>query len=83
MSDQSAVPGQQRARRDQPMTAQHGWKQPGQRRQDCPVGLVRLRPGDLTAEHRDLMPEHHDLRILGRLAAPGSISQPKTRIMIR
>ena len=26
-------------------------------------------PGDLTAEHRDLMTEHHDLRVLGRLAA--------------
>jgi hypothetical protein len=33
------------------------------------VGPVRLRPGDLTPEHRDLMTEHHDLRVLGRLAA--------------
>jgi hypothetical protein len=33
------------------------------------TGQVRLGPGDLTAEHRDLMTEHHDLRVLGRLAA--------------
>jgi hypothetical protein len=32
------------------------------------VGPVRLGPGDLTAEHRDLMTENHDLRILGRMA---------------
>jgi hypothetical protein len=63
------VPGQQRARRDQPVGAQHGWQQPGQRRQHRPVGPVRLRPGDLAPEHRGLMAEHHDLRILGRLAA--------------
>jgi hypothetical protein len=49
--------------------AQHGWQQPGQRRQDRPVGPVWLAPGDLTPEHRDLMAEHHDLGILGRLAA--------------
>ena len=67
--DQAAVPGQQRARCDEPVGAQHGRQQPGQRRQDRPVGPVRLRPGDLTPEHRDLMTEHHDLRILGRLAA--------------
>ena len=67
--DQPAVPGQQRARRDEPVGAQHSRKQPGQRRQDRPVGPVRLGPGDLTAEHRNLMTENHDLRILGGLAA--------------
>jgi hypothetical protein len=67
--DQPAVPGQQCARRDQPMDTQHRWKQPGQRRQDRPVSPVRPGPRDLTAEHRDLMTEHHDLRILGRPAA--------------
>ncbi len=67
--DQSAVPGQRRARRDQPVGTQHSRQQPGQRRQDRPVGPVRLGPGDLTAQYSDLMTEHHDLRILGRLAA--------------
>jgi hypothetical protein len=64
-----AVPGQQRARSDEPVGTQHGWQQPGQRCQDRPVGPVRLRAGDLSPQHRDLMTEHHDLRILRRLAA--------------
>ncbi len=64
--DQAAVPGQQRARRDKPMSAQIGWQQPGERGQDRPVGPVRLRPGDMTSE---IMAEHHDLCILGCLAA--------------
>ena len=68
-SGQLAVPGQQRARRDQPMDAQHGWQLPGQRREDGTVGPVRLGPGDLTPKHRDLMAENHDLRVFGRLAA--------------
>jgi hypothetical protein len=51
------------------MDAQHGWKQPGQCCQDDTVGPVGLGPGDLTPEHRDLMTEHHDLGILGCLAA--------------
>ena len=68
-SGQLAVPGQQRARRDQPMGAQHGWQLPGQRREDGTVGPVRLGPGDLTQKHRDLMAENHDLRVFGRLAA--------------
>ena len=41
--------------------------QPGQDRPASPVGFG---PGDLTPEHRDLMTEHHDLGVLGRLAAP-------------
>jgi hypothetical protein len=45
------MPGQQRARRDEPMGAQHGWQLPGQRRQDGPAGPVRLWPDDLTPEH--------------------------------
>jgi hypothetical protein len=51
------------------MGAQIGWQQPGERGQDRPVGPVRLRPGDMTSENRELMAEHHDLCILGCLAA--------------
>ncbi len=67
--DQATVPGQQRARRDEPAGAQHGWQQPGQCRQDGAVGPVRLGPGDLTAEHRDFVTENYDLGVLGSLAA--------------
>ena len=66
---QLAVPGQQRTRRDQPMGPQHGWQLPGQCREDGTVGPIRLGPGDLTPEHRDLMAENHDFRVFGRLAA--------------
>jgi hypothetical protein len=69
LGDQAAVPGQQRSRRDEPVGAQHSWQLPGQRRQDGTVGPVRPGPGHLTAEPYDLMTEHHDLGILGRLAA--------------
>jgi hypothetical protein len=51
------------------MGAEYGWKQPGQRRQDGAVGPVGLGPGDLTAEHRDLVTEDQDLGIFGCLAA--------------
>ena len=42
--DQLTVPGQQRARCDEPMGAQHGWQQPGLCRQDGPAqsGLGRV-----------------------------------------
>ena len=65
------------------MGAQNGWKQPGHCRQDRPVGPIRLGLGHLTAEHRDLMTEHHDFRVLRRLAPASNTSQPKTRIMIK
>jgi hypothetical protein len=51
------------------MGAQLGWQQPGERGQDNPIGPVRRRLADLAPEHCDLMAEHHDLCILGCLAA--------------
>lgn len=61
---------------------------PGQSRQDRPVGPVWLRAGDLSPQHRDLVTEHHDLRIMisaffDASLRPSSTSQPKTRIVIR
>jgi len=52
--DQTAVPGQQGSRRDQPTASQPGWQQLGPGRQDRAVGPVRLRPGYLAAEHHYL-----------------------------
>ena len=63
------MPGEQRPWRDEPMCAQHGWQHPGKRGQGRPVGPVWFRVSDLTPEHRDLMTEHHDLGLLGHLAA--------------
>jgi hypothetical protein len=80
--DQTAVPGQQRFRRDQSAAPQPGWQQPGKSRQDGPVGPVRLGPG----RPGGAGPSPH-------AAAPGSprpstprpsrTSQPNTRTMIK
>jgi hypothetical protein len=50
---------------------------PGQRGQDRPVGPVQLPPSDPTPEYRDLMTEHNDLRVLGRLAAAQQDQPPE------
>jgi hypothetical protein len=72
---QATMPRQQGARRDEPMSAQPRRQQPGQRRQHRPIGPARLRPRHLTAQHRHLMPQHHDLNALGCLA-PAQHHQP-------
>jgi hypothetical protein len=51
------------------MAAQRGWQQPGQCRQHRAVGPTRLRAGDLAPQHHHLVPEDHNLRVLGCLAA--------------
>jgi hypothetical protein len=63
------MPGQQRSWRDQAMAAQPGGQQASRRGQDCPVGPVWPGTGDLAAQDGDFMAEHHDLSVLGRLAA--------------
>ena len=54
----------------------------GRARQDRPVTPVRLGPGDLTPQHRDLLTEHHDLRILGRLTAEGRLGRLPVRCLV-
>src|SRR6266540_2766783 len=44
-------------------------KQSGQRREDGPARPGERWPGDLSAQHRDLMSQHEDLGVVGRLAA--------------
>jgi hypothetical protein len=61
------VPGQEDARSHDPVQPevigqQHYGGEYGT------VGPVRLRTGDLTAQHSDLMPKRQDLRILGRIS---------------
>jgi len=65
------------SRRNQPAAAQGGRQQPGQYRQDRPVGPIRPRAGDLTAEHHHLVTQDHDLHLLGRLAAPQEGQPPE------
>ncbi len=70
-SNQTAVPGQQRSRRNPPTAPQCRRQQAGRGCQDRPVGPVRPDPGHLAAQHHHLMPR------------PGRTSQPNARTMIK
>ncbi len=65
LGDQPAVPGQQGARCHDPMEPKPLGQQPRQRGQQRPVGPVQSRPGDLPAQHSDLMPQYQDLGLFG------------------
>jgi hypothetical protein len=54
-SQEATMPCRQRCRSEQPMTAQHWWQPSGQRRENGPVGPVRLRASDLPPQHRHLV----------------------------
>jgi len=75
--DEAAVPGEQRARRDQPVAAQPGRQQAGQRGQDRPVGPVEPGLGDLAAQDGDFVAEDQDLGVLRRLAAAEQLQPAK------
>ena len=58
----------ERAKEVAPSDAQRGRQHPGQRSQGSAVSPVQVRACDLTSQHRHLMADHHDLRVLGFLA---------------
>jgi hypothetical protein len=66
--DQVAMPAQQRGRLHEQLAP--GWTgqqphQPGQHRPACPVRPVHPRPGHLAWQHRDLLPQHQQIGVLG------------------
>ena len=63
------MPGQQGSRRHDPMQPLATGQQPGQGGEHGTVSPVRPRAGDLSAQHRHLMPQHEDLRVLGSVTA--------------
>jgi len=67
--DQALVPGQQGARSHDPVQPPGTGQEPPQRRDHGTAGPIRLRAGDLTAQHTDLMPQHQDLEVLSRICA--------------
>ncbi len=73
--DQASVPGEQGARRHDPLYPKAPGQQPRQGGYHRPVSPVRFRAGDLAAQDRDLMPEHQDFHVLGNIAA-GKERQP-------
>jgi len=75
LRDQAPVPCQQRSRSHDPVQAEVSGQQPRQGRQHGTVSPVRLRAGYLPAQGCNLMPEHHDLRLLSGVA-PRQEHQP-------
>jgi hypothetical protein len=67
--EQPPVPGQQGARCHDPVQPQVSGQQPGQRGEHGTVSPVRPRARGLTPQHRDLMPQDQDLRILSGVTA--------------
>jgi hypothetical protein len=63
------MPGQQSARCHDPVQPQVSGQQPGQRGEHGTVSPVRPRARGLTSQHRDLMPEDQDLRVLSGVTA--------------
>jgi hypothetical protein len=63
------VPGQQRARRHDPVQPQAPRQHPGQGGEHRTVSRVWPWSGDLPPQHRDLMPQYEDLRVLRGIAA--------------
>jgi hypothetical protein len=72
--DQLPVPAQQGGRGDEERRPPVSWQQPRQRRQHDPILRPQVRAVDLSAQHRDLMPQDQQLDVLGAAVA-GQLSQ--------
>jgi hypothetical protein len=66
LGDQAAVPPQDGTWGDQPMHPQPSRQEPDQRSEDDAVGPVQAGPRIGAAQHGDLVPQHEQLRVLGR-----------------
>jgi hypothetical protein len=62
--DQTAVPAQQRGRRDQKRLPACSWQQPARGGKEDPIFRRQLRATCLSAKHRQLVPKHNDLQLL-------------------
>jgi hypothetical protein len=67
--DDAPVPGEQGAGCHDPVQPQAPGQQPSQCGDHRTVSPVRSRAGNLTAQDRDLVPEHQDLDVLGGVAS--------------
>jgi hypothetical protein len=66
-SNETSVPAQQRARGHHERAPARAGQYPARRRQKEPVAWSELRPICLAAQHRQLVPKQHDLRLLEAL----------------
>jgi hypothetical protein len=67
--DQAPVPGEQGARRHDPVPSKVPGQQPRERGDHRTVSPVRFRPGDAVAQDCDLVPQHQDLHVFRGVAA--------------
>ena len=81
--DQAPVPGEQSARRHDPLYPKVPGQQPRQGGYHRPVSPVRFRAGDLAAQDRDLVLEHQDFHAWKTSLRARSASQPNNRTMSR
>jgi hypothetical protein len=58
------MPTQERPRTDKQRETRRRRQVTGSRGEQSPIRQPKLRPADLPAQHRDLMPEHEQLDIL-------------------
>src|SRR5918996_2429748 len=71
-----AMPTKQRVRTNEERRPALAAQQPAGRGQEYAVGLLQPRPGDLAAQNGQLVPEHHDLKLLEPTRAK---AQPRDR----
>jgi hypothetical protein len=64
------VPTQQGLRRHEHPLPALGWEDPCERCKQRTIGRAKRRPRLLPSQHRQLMPQHEQLDVLGKLAAP-------------
>ncbi len=67
--NQPPMPAQQCLRSDDPRSHHLARERSGKRRQHHPVLRFKLRTSHLPTKHRDLVPQHHQIDVLGRFAA--------------
>ena len=66
---ESAMPGQDRGRGDQPMQPQRSWQSPDQRGEEEPISPVQLRFRIAPSQDRVLVPQDENLRFQARTAS--------------
>jgi hypothetical protein len=81
--NQVAVPAQQRGRLHEPPPPDRARQHPRKRGQHRAVGPVHLGSGHLSAEHRDLVPQHQQLRVVVAERRVSSTSHPRSWQKIR
>lgn len=60
-SDEAPAPVEDRLRRDKERQPSLAWREPGEQRDERPIGLGEAGPGDLATEHCQLVAQHKDL----------------------